>query len=158
MRQQCWRPLSPMAATPPSMWSSPHAGPASCSTCGSSWVHCAAAVPIPNSHSAHGSKDEWFPSATWASVCDLFSDPTVSQGAAEKGPLSYQEMGESRNLSTEEEILLQAFLMLQKYSWTPKSIKMRLEQSICLLLRRPSCRRYCQKDYKGEQDTCPFFR
>lgn len=51
-----------------------------------------------------------------------------------------------------------SILVRHKYSWTPRSIKMRLEQSTCLQLWRPSSCRYCQKDYKGEQDTCPFFK
>lgn len=39
-----------------------------------------------------------------------------------------------------------SILMLQKNNWTLSSIKMRLEQSICLRLRRPSSRRFCQKE------------
>lgn len=42
-------------------------------------------------------------------------------------------------------------LMLHKYSWTPQSIKMRLERCKCLPLWRPSSCQYCQKDYKSEQ-------
>lgn len=49
-----------------------------------------------------------------------------------------------------------SILMLYTYIWTPKSIKMRLEQSTCLRLWRPNRRQYCQRDYKGVQDTCPL--
>lgn len=155
MRQQCWRPLSPMAATRPSMWSSPHAGPVFCSTCGSSWAHCAAAVPIQNSHNAHGSKDEWLPSATWVSACDFFSGP---MGCSWETVLILSGNGRVQNSQHRGRDFTTSILMLHEYSWTPRSIKIRLEQSVCLQLRWPSSCRYCQKDYKSEQDTCPFFR
>lgn len=51
-----------------------------------------------------------------------------------------------------------SILMLHKYSWTPRSIKMRLEQSICLRLRRlRSCRRYCQKGLRRWTRYLPPF-
>lgn len=150
MRQQCWRPRSRMAAIPPSMWSCRHAGPVCCSTSGSSWARCAAAALIPNSHNAHGSKDGWLPSAMWASACELFSDPTVSQGAVEKEPLSYQEMGESG-------ILLQAFwcfintngLKHKRWGWNNLYVYDYDNRAVVGIAKR---------SYKGEQNTCPFFR
>lgn len=145
MRQLSWRPLSPMAATPPSMWSSPHVGPVFFSTCGSSWARCAAAAPIPNSHNAHESKDAWLPSATWASACDLFlNSPGVTGCRWERAFIL------SRNRRVQDpqhrgNVYCASILTLHEYSGTPRSIKLRPGQSICLRLRRPGSRRCCQK-------------